>query len=460
MRAGSDDRKPKPPCFLTKAPLRPLARATIFVYDSNTIPPAFPGRFERSFSPMILKNDCESIYFRAVAGVQPGEAVRRALMGRSLSPGKTVLVSVGKAACPMAEAARSVIGPGLTGVVITKYGHTAGALNGLAVIEAGHPVPDENSFRAAGAALTLTKNLSADDTVLLLLSGGGSALFESPLVSPSELMDVTNSLLRSGADIRAVNTVRKRLSAVKAGRFALHCAPAKVLSVVLSDVIGDPLDVIASGPAAPDPSTCAEAAVIVERYQIKLSGEAWKCLLEETPKFLPNAESIVVSGVKRLCAAAATAAAGLGYAPAILTDCLCCEAREAGRYLAKAAMEHRDTTRPLALIAGGETVVTVLGRGKGGRCQEMALAAAIDMAGIENAALFAAGSDGTDGPTDAAGAFVDGSTAAALSMKGLDPHTALLENNSYPVLSAVNALFKPGPTGTNVNDLALLLIRP
>ena len=274
----------------------------------------------------------------------------------------------------------------------------------------------------------------------------------------AELEDITGQLLACGADIVEINTIRKRLSAVKGGRFALHCRPASVFSVVLSDIIGDPLDMIASGPAAPDSSTCAEALAIAQKYGLRLSDGALACLRTETPKTLPNAVSRVTGSVRALCDAAEQAAQALGYRCIRLTDCLNCEAREAGRFLAAVARTHASPSEPLAFLAGGETVVHLTGAGRGGRNQELALAAAEGLTGLTEAAVFSFGSDGSDGPTDAAGGFVDQDSFAALRAAGLDPADVLRRNDAYPALERIGGLIRTGPTGTNVNDLAMLLL--
>ena len=407
-----------------------------------------------------LREDCSYIVEKAIAAVRPDAAVERALAGSGFSSGRLVTVAIGKAAWTMAAAAKKALGARMSaGVVVTKYGHSQGEIEGLHIFEAGHPVPDENSFAAAEAALSAVSGLAAGDTVLLLLSGGGSALFESPLVTPAELADITKQLLACGADIEEMNTIRKRLSKVKGGRFALRCVPAKVFSIVLSDVVGDRLDMIASGPACPDSSTVRNASRIVEKYDIRLTPKVAELLAVETPKKLDNVETVVTGGVGLLCKAAAAAARELGYEPQILTDCLCCEAREAGSFLASVARSHAGDGKNLACIAGGETVVHLTGGGKGGRNQELALAAAEGLKGLDNAAVFSFGSDGTDGPTDAAGGFVDGDTASVLAAKGFSIFKTLAENDSYNALSCCCGLIITGPTGTNVNDAAVALIR-
>lgn len=405
----------------------------------------------------LLRQRAESIWTAAIRSVLPDEAVRRAL--EHFHPqGRVFLVAAGKAAWQMAHAALAVLGCVDGGIVITKYGHVREPLPGVTCCEAGHPVPDDNSFAATQRALALVSGLRADDTVLFLLSGGGSALFEKPLLPAEELQAITQALLACGADIVEINTIRKRLSAVKGGRFALACAPAAVYSVVLSDILGDPLDMIASGPACADSSTCRDAERVVKKYGLRLSGEARACLQHETPKHLDNVEARITGSVRELCAAAADAARSLGYEPILLTDQLSCQAREAGVFLADIVRTHRSPSRPLAYLAGGETVVKVTGNGRGGRNQELALAAAAGIAGLD-AAVFSVGSDGTDGPTDAAGGYADGDTLAALRAAGLDPFAVLNNNDSYTALKAVGGLLFTGPTGTNVNDVAVALIR-
>ena len=451
-----------------------------------------------------LRKKAEYITDRAITAVLPNEAVARALAGREFggrgdcgsakdaagdsscgavdvqgnnafgaAGGRVVLVALGKAAWQMAKSASDILGNRVDrGIVITKYDHVRAELPGLECYEAGHPVPDENSFRATERAIELVSGLGEGDTVILLISGGGSALFEKPLIPGDELQDVTGQLLRSGASITEMNTIRKRLSAVKGGRFAEICAPASIYSIVLSDIIGDPLDMIASGPAYPDSSTCEDAFDIAKKYDLKLSDAARECLKRETPKELSNVETVITGSVRELCRAAATACAVLGYETEILTDQLDCEAREAGEWLASiareragkaeetapgAARERAAGGRKLAFIAGGETVVRITGAGLGGRNQELALAAAPGISGLK-AVVFSVGSDGTDGPTDAAGGYVDGETAGEFFARGIDVAEVLRNNDSYHALETVGGLIVTGPTGTNVNDFACLLI--
>ena len=405
----------------------------------------------------LLRAHADAIVKASIQAVLPDNAVRRALENKEF-PGRVVLVAAGKAAWQMAKAAYDVLGSRIdSGVVVTKYDHVMGEIGSLQLCEAGHPVPDENSFIGTRKALEAVKGLTEKDTVLFLLSGGGSALFEDPLVSGEELQDITRQLLASGADIVEMNTIRKRLSGVKGGRFAQACAPAQVYTIVLSDILGDPLDMIASGPACPDSSTCAEAQRIAQVYNLQLSDTAKELLTKETPKELTNVTTVINGSVKELCSAAATAARALGYEPVLLTDQLCCQAREAGSFLGTILKTHAGCGKRLAFIAGGETVVKLIGKGLGGRNQELALSAATAIDGIDGAAVFSVGSDGTDGPTDAAGGYCDGFTAKHLAEKGLSVYDVLQNNDAYHALQAVNGLIITGPTGTNVNDVAVAL---
>ena len=408
---------------------------------------------------MTLKEELRAIAKEVIAASLPDEAVRRALAALPAARGKTVVVSVGKAGWQMAKAAAALLdGAFDAGYVITKYGHSRGEIEGFRVFEAGHPQMDENSVRATQAVLDAVSGLAADDRVLLLLSGGGSALLEKPLIPLAELREINAQLLACGADIVEINTVRKRLSAVKGGKFARLCAPARVFSIILSDVIGDRADMIASGPACPDASTAREAMEIVSRYGLRLSPEALSLMRAEPVTRLDNARALVTGGVGQLCRAAVEACVRRGYEAELLTDRLCCEAREAGAFLGCVAAAHARDGRRLAYVAGGETVVHLRGAGKGGRNQELALAAAQQIAGIGNAAVLALGSDGTDGPTDAAGGVVDGASRALLEARGLRIPAILDANDAYHGLEACDGLLVTGPTGTNVNDVSVVLI--
>lgn len=404
-----------------------------------------------------IKEDALQIMHAAFDAVLPDAAVRRALSGRQFDRPVT-LFAIGKAGWRMARAAYDALGAAQVrhGVVITKYQHSEGPIGNLEIYEAAHPVPDENGVAAARRAMDMAQSLTAADTAILLISGGGSALFECPYadVTLSDIADITRQLLACGADISEINCLRKRLSAVKGGRFAQLLAPARLFTIVLSDVLGDPVDVIASGPAHPDSSTCAQAWDIVRRYQLRLSPAAQKALDIETPKALSGVETVIAGNVRLLCEAAAREAERLGYAARIEDAALCCEAREAGAMIAAHAAAAQG---PCAMIWGGETVVHLRGHGKGGRNQEVALGAAQALAGQADVCVLAAGSDGTDGPTDAAGGLVDGAFFAQLGAQAIAQ--SLAENNAYPLLKRCGALIMTGPTGTNVNDLYMLLKR-
>ena len=409
-----------------------------------------------------MRKDCDYIVDHAIRQMLPDEAVRRALKGRKFSCGRLILVAVGKAAWSMAHSAHEVLGNRISdGIVITKHGYSRGPIGSLKICEAGHPVPDDDSFSSTKEALEMTAGLSADDTVLFLLSGGGSTLFENPKCSAEDLQNVTRQLLAKGADIVSMNIIRKRLSNVKGGRFAQHCLPAKVYTVVLSDIIGDPLDMIASGPAYPDSSTCEEAAETVRRFGIELPPVCAELMKEETPKKLDNVETMITGSVREFCRAAAHACEELGYETHFLTDCLDCEASEAGSFLSSIARSWQNTDHSIAFISGGETVVHLHpeGHGVGGRSQVIAFSSIEKIAGLPDTAIFSTGSDGSDGPCDASGGYVDGNSFRELQEKGMDPFDILQDNDTYHGLEAVGGLIRTGATGTNVNDISVVLIR-
>lgn len=409
---------------------------------------------------MGLREDADRIVRESIRKVLPDEAVSRALAGKDFGNGRVYVVAAGKAAWQMAKTAVDILGDRMeAGVAVTKYDHVKGDIPGMKCFEAGHPVPDTNSFAGTQAALQLVEDLREEDTVLFLLSGGGSALFEKPLIPEEELADITKQLLACGADIVEINTIRKRISAVKGGKFARLCEPARVFSIVLSDILGDPLDMIASGPAYPDSTTCAQAAAVAEKYQLRLSERAREMLGQETPKSLDNVETVITGSVRDLCKAAADVCRELGYEPEVLTDQLSCEAREAGAFLGAIAKSHQDSEKSLAFLAGGETVVHLTGTGMGGRNQELALAAAQGIAGLSDTAVFSVGSDGTDGPTDAAGGYCDGTTEGVLAAQGMEIYQVLQQNDAYHALEKSGGLIITGATGTNVNDVSVLLIR-
>ena len=406
-----------------------------------------------------MNSDAKKIIDEALKEALPDSAVKKALKEIKFNSGKLILIAVGKAAWQMAKAAHDALGAKIDcGAVITKYGHSKGTIGSLEIYEAGHPVSDANTYSSTQRCIDLVSGLSASDNVLFLISGGGSALFEKPLVTEQESQDITKQLLACGADIVEMNTLRKRLSAVKGGRFAQLCAPAHVYAIVLSDIIGDPLDMIASGPAYPDSSTTEQALGIIDKYSLKLSEKARSFIEKPTPKVLDNVTTYVTGSVKQLCLSASKTATSLGYEPIFLTASLNCEARDAGMFLSAIARDNEASGKKLAFIAGGETVVHLTGKGKGGRNQEIALAAADGIRGVKKCCVFSVGSDGTDGPTDAAGGCVDQDTAKLLDSKGIVISSVLKNNDAYNALKAADALVITGPTGTNVNDLTVLLL--
>lgn len=412
---------------------------------------------------MTIREDAFVIIQESIKAVLPQAAVIKALEKKNFS-GDVTVVAVGKAAWTMAFAAKEKLGDKvLRGIIVTKYAHSKGPIEGFEIIEAGHPVPDENSVIGAAKALELVKNLDESDDVIFLVSGGGSAIFEKPMegIELEDIMDITNQLLSSGADIVEINTIRKHLSDVKGGRFALHCK-ANIFSVVLSDVLGDRLDSIASGPAYPDSSTSQQALEIVEKYKLKVNENVLEALKTETPKEINNCETVITGSVSELCSAASSIAKSLGYQPLLLTSTLDCEAKEAGRFMASVGREIRSgngLATPIAVIAGGETVVHIRGKGKGGRNQELCLSAAIGIEGLNDTVIFSVGSDGTDGPTDAAGGIVDGETASKIRSADIQPEVYLDNNDSYNALKVSGDLVITGSTGTNVNDLTVLLCK-
>ena len=417
------------------------------------------------FYPEELHRDARIIIDKTIRANRPEEAVRSALKNKFFT-GNLYLAAIGKAAWAMARCAHEELGGKIIqGIVITKYGHSSGGIPGMEIIEAGHPLPDENTIAGTNKIMEMAGNLGTGDELLFLVSGGGSALFEQPLpgLTLADIVEINSQLLACGAGIVEINMIRKRLSAVKAGRFAQICAPAKVFTVALSDVTGDRLDSIACGPAAPDMTTIDEVTAVIKKYKLNISNRIKEYINQETPKHLDNTETVITGSVSALCGSAAEIAASLGYTPHILCCEMDCEAREAGRLISSIAKQintgNYSFKKPCALIFGGETVVKLKGLGKGGRNQELALAAAEGIAGLENLLIFSIGSDGTDGPTDAAGGIVDGSTVLRLKEKDLNPCNILDNNDSYNGLKAADSLIITGPTGTNVNDLTVILCK-
>jgi glycerate 2-kinase len=428
------------------------------------------------------------IYRAAVAAADPYSCVKENLVldtaalviGGSRYPlpdiNNIYLIAAGKAAYGMTKAAEDVLG-GLIkdGIAVTKDGH-GGKLSRVKIFEASHPLPDGRGVLAASRVMELAKSASEDDLVICLLSGGASSLMVLPAegISLKDKQEVTRLLLLSGADIGEINCVRKHLSAVKGGRLAEAAFPAKVVSLIISDVVGDDLGVIASGPTAPDETTYLQAMEILKirgvydrvpsavRTHLQKGASG---LLPETPKpgdevFRETINFLVASNTAAL-AKASEVAGHLGYRPYILDGSMTGEARDAAKRLAEEAAQHMRARRPApaCLLAGGETTVTVRGEGLGGRNQEMALAFALEINGDRRVSALFAGTDGTDGPTDAAGAFADGETVRSAETKSLEAGKYLKNNNSYHFFKDAGGLFTPGPTGTNVMDLSIILIK-
>ncbi|MFQ5610747.1 MAG: glycerate kinase [Anaerolineae bacterium] len=444
-----------------------------------------------------LRAVARRIIGEALAAVDPGPAVRRFVQrrGHLLAVGEQTydlndydrlrVIGAGKAGAPMAQAIAELLPDRLTdGLVIVKYGHRlsgATAAGPVEIVEAGHPLPDRNSLHQTRRLVELLADSTERDLVICLISGGGSALLTLPVkpVSLAQLQTLTGLLLRCGATINEINTIRKHLSQVKGGGLARLAAPATLISLILSDVIGDPLDIIASGPTAPDPSTFIDALSILEKYNL-LAGQAGTPdairqhlragqagHIPETPKpgdlRFSRVQNIII-GNNRLAARAAEAAArAQGFNALLLTTYVEGEAREVGKMVAALARRLAGDDgligRPACLIFGGETTVTVRGDGLGGRNQEMALSASLALAGCPAVLVACLGTDGSDGPTDAAGAFADGQTVARARALGLDAADYLARNDSYHFFQALGDLIITGPTGTNVNDLTFIFAR-
>lgn len=399
----------------------------------------------------LLYNDAQKIIDYSIQEVLPGAAVRKALENYKEPKGKTIMIALGKAAYTMAKETLEQVKVD-KGLVVTKYGHSQGPLKNTEIIEAGHPILDDNSVKGANTAIEMCSNLTADDTVIILVSGGGSALFEAPLVTLEELQDVNSQLLKCGANINEINTIRKRLSKVKGGRFAEICSPAKVIDIILSDIINDPLDMIASGPAYPDASTTEDALNIVSKYNLKLNDKIMDLLHRDTVKKLDNVETYITGNNEELKQAAKKKAEELGYKVVYVKEALTSEVKEAAKYMESLIDMHLNDGEDVAIVTGGELVVEIKGDGLGGRNQELACRLAPYLKD-KNACVFAVGSDGTDGPTDAAGGYADSDSLHP----GIEEY--LNNNDSYHYLENFGGLIKTGPTGTNVCDLYCALIK-
>lgn len=426
-----------------------------------------------------MREHLREILTAGLEAADPAKAVRRSvrLEGENLIvedtsfPAERVfVVAVGKAAGAMAEAAAELLGERVAGgLVVTKDDHNPGP-DSLETLFASHPEPDERGAEAARKVAELAETLEEGDLLLALVSGGASALLAdaAPPIELAELQELTGALLRSGADIGEINTVRKHVSTLKGGGLVRLASPAPVLALLLSDVVGDEPSSIASGLTTPDPTTLDDTRSVLERYGIELTSRITEHLrtADETPKpgdvAFERTVSVVCGGGRHAAEAAASQARDLGYKPVLLTTTLTGDAVEAAHMYSAIVREvlasGNPAAAPCAIISGGEATVTVRGDGKGGPNLEFALALAVELEDVDGWSAFAIDTDGNDGSTDAAGGMVDGGTATTIRESGREPATALAENDSYPALAAAESLVETGPTGTNVNDLRVALI--
>jgi glycerate 2-kinase len=410
---------------------------------------------------MKLRGDVKKIIDRVIEDLKPDKLIEKVLKDLDL-PRRVYVVAIGKAAWDMAKAISDHLKVE-KGIVLTKYGHSKGNLENFEIMEAAHPIPDENSVKGAKKILDFLKSLPDGSTVLFLLSGGASSLYEMPEdgVDLKDIVSVSDSMMKSGADIYEINAIRKRLSKVKGGKTARMFPNLKFVELVISDVLGDRLDVIGSGPLHPDQTTPEEALRIFKKYSLPDYLKLY--MNQDLSKSVDNVETHIIANVETACEEAFKEAESLGYKSYILSCSMEGEARELGRFLAKIAKEVLNKRRPFeppcALIAGGETTVTVRGNGKGGRNQEIALSFALEIEGTAGIVFASFGTDGTDGPTDAAGGIVDGYSAIRMKRVGTNPVKSLENNDSYYALKTSGDLLITGPTGTNVNDIQIVLIK-
>ena len=429
-----------------------------------------------------IEGDLRAILRAGLEAADPREAVKRALTveggrveagGESFEPERIFVLSVGKAAVAMAGAAEEMLGDGLAGGLVVRKddGSDEGGLRSLEVLVTSHPEPDERGVEAARRVEELLDSLEEGDLLLALVSGGASALLAdvAPSIGIEDLKSLTQSLLRSGAAIGEINTVRKHVSTLKGGGLVRRAAPGSVAGLLLSDVVGDEPSSIASGLTAPDPTTLEDAKRVIREYGIEPpeSVDAHLDGAEETPKpgdeIFEGVLNLVVGGGRLSAEAAAEEARSLGYEPLLLSTYLTGDARDVALTYAAIVREALESGNPVpppcAIVSGGEATVVVRGEGTGGPNQEFALALATYLDGLEGWGAFAVDTDGTDGPTNAAGGLVSGGTAGAIRAGGVEPGGALAENDAYKALEAADALIFTGPTGTNVNDLRVALIQ-
>lgn len=426
-----------------------------------------------------VEKDLREIFAAGLDAADPGRAVLRSLRRedeaifageKRFEAERVFVLAAGKAAGAMAIAAGELLGDRISGgLVITKEGHQPG-LKRFGTLFASHPEPDERGVKAARSVEELVDSLETGDLLLALISGGASALLADPAlpISLPDLKRLTGALLRSGASIGEINTVRKHISTLKGGNLVRRAAPARTIALLLSDVVGDDPSAIASGLTAPDPTTLEDARGVLKRYAI----DPPRSILEylgngpETPKpedpIFEGVTNIICGGGRLSSEAAAARAQDRGYEPMLLSTTITGDARGAASVYAAIIREVLETGDPIpppcAIVSGGEATVTVRGDGIGGPNQEFALALAVELEGVEDWASLSADTDGNDGPTDAAGGIVTGSTARSIRVNGVDPTEALAKNDAYTALKAGDALLVTGPTGTNVNDLRIALV--
>ncbi|MHB1355557.1 MAG: glycerate kinase type-2 family protein [Anaerolineae bacterium] len=448
-----------------------------------------PRLYERPGRSGEHRRQVAAILTAALTAVDPAAALLRSLHlvgdqltigGRTFDLGQVkhiYVVGAGKAGAPMARAVEEVLDERITaGSVTVKYGYSA-PTDRIVLVEAGHPVPDEAGLRGAEQISRILQRATPRDLVLVLISGGGSALLPAPMegISLADLQTITTQLLRAGASITEINCIRKHLDNLKGGRLAQLANGAQVAALILSDIVGNPLDMIASGPTVADATTYQDSLVLLERYNLLTAAppaiietlhKGVRGEIAETLKpgdaVLAQVNNVIIASNDIAVAAAEAEATRLGYNTLVLTTYLEGEAREVGKVLASLVKQMladgRPVKRPACILCGGETTVTLRGAGKGGRNQELALSAAIALQGLEGVLLASLATDGSDGPTDASGAMVEGDTLARAHALGLDAHAYLANNDSYPFFSALDDLLLTGPTNTNVNDVILLMV--
>lgn len=404
---------------------------------------------------MILRKDVDIIINRVVNDINPYKNTFFALDVEE-DVENIYVVAIGKAAWTMAKAASDRLGNRIKkGIVITKHEHSKGSINNIDIYEAGHPIVDENSLIATEKVLELTNNLNKNDKVVFLISGGGSALFEKPFISLTELQQINDQLLKSGATINEINKIRKKLSMVKGGKFAKHCLPASIDTYILSDVIGDDISSIASGPAANDETTVEEIKEIVNKYKLDIKEEYDKFLFADSIEDVNNVTNRFVGSLRQLCDSTKNVCEELGYETILADDYFTGDGDLLAKELGEYAIRKQGIDHSLAYIIGGEATINVTGNGLGGRNQEIALRSALYLKDCKDTCIFCFGSDGTDGPTDAAGAYSDEHTYDEI--KNIEDY--LNNNDAYNAFKTNNGLILTGPTGTNVNDIYVLLIK-